>query len=63
MSKPNKANKDHYVQRGRLSSDDMARERQQQATISRRGKDRVTAKLRDDAPASTRRRTGRAGRD
>jgi hypothetical protein len=59
MSKPNKANKDHYMQGGRLSQDDMARERQRQATISRRGKDRVTAKARNAAPASSRRRTSR----
>lgn len=58
MSKPNKANKDHYMQGGRLSQDDMARERQRQATISRRGKDRVTAKARG-GPASSRRRTSR----
>ena len=62
MSKPNKTNKDHYVQRGRLTTDEMARERQQQATVSRRGKDRVTAKLPAAAPASSRRRSGRGGR-
>lgn len=28
MSKPNKVNKDHYAQRGRLTPDELARERQ-----------------------------------
>lgn len=27
MSKPNKVNKDHYTQRGRLTPDELARER------------------------------------
>jgi hypothetical protein len=30
MSKNNKVNKDHYVQRGRLTADESARERQKQ---------------------------------
>ena len=30
MSKNNKVNKDHYVQRGRLTADEGARERQKQ---------------------------------
>jgi hypothetical protein len=38
MSKPNKANKSNYVQGGRLSQDDMARERIKQAQISARAK-------------------------
>jgi hypothetical protein len=51
MSKPNKTNKDHYTQRGRLTPDDMARERQKQAEISARakGKERVTAKTQPNA--------------
>ena len=38
MSKPNKVNKDHYVQRGRLTPDDMARERMRQGTLTGRAK-------------------------
>jgi hypothetical protein len=30
MSKPNKVNKDHYMQRGRLTPDEIARERRKQ---------------------------------
>ena len=50
MSKQNKVNKSNYVQGGRLTPDDMARERKRQAEISShaKGKERVTAK----APAS-----------
>jgi hypothetical protein len=46
MSKHNKANKSNYVQAGRLSPDDMARERKQQAEISShaKGGERMTAK-------------------
>jgi hypothetical protein len=61
MSKQNKANKSNYIQAGRLSPDDMARERQKQAEVSShaKGKERVTAKADPGAPASTPRRTGR----
>jgi hypothetical protein len=38
MSKHNKANKNNYVQGGRLSQDDMARERMNQAQVSARAK-------------------------
>ena len=38
MSKHNKANKNNYVMGGRLSQDDMARERVHQAEISGRSK-------------------------
>jgi hypothetical protein len=38
MSKPNKANKSNYIQAGRLSPDDMAREQVKQAQISGRAK-------------------------
>jgi hypothetical protein len=34
MSKPNKANKGRYVQAGRLSPDDLARERMKQQQVS-----------------------------
>lgn len=65
MSRPNKVNKDHYVQRGRLTPDDMARERMMQAQVSTRAKvkDPIPAKTRraPGAPASTRPRNGRAG--
>jgi len=38
MSKPNKVNKTNYVQRGRLTPDDMARERMRQSEISGRAR-------------------------
>lgn len=47
MSKHNKANKSNYVQGGRLSPDDMARERINQAQISGRakGKENLSGKI------------------
>ena len=63
MSKPNNVNKNHYVQAGRLTPDDMARERVKQAQVTRGPKntESVTGKApaRPAAPASTRRRSGR----
>jgi hypothetical protein len=46
MSKHNKVNKSNYVQGGRLTPDDMARERKKQAEVSShaKGGERVTAK-------------------
>ena len=46
MSKQNKVNKDAYVQRGRLTPDEMAQERLKQAQISGRakGKENVIGK-------------------
>jgi hypothetical protein len=38
MSKHNKANKNNYIQGGRLAQDDMARERVNQAQVSARAK-------------------------
>jgi hypothetical protein len=38
MSKHNKANKSNYVQGGRLTPDEMARERMNQAQVSSRAK-------------------------
>jgi hypothetical protein len=38
MSKPNKANKSNYIQAGRLTPDDMARERMSRSTIPRTSK-------------------------
>lgn len=61
MSRRNKVNKTNYVQRGRLTPDDMARERKRQAEVSARakGKTRITA----EAPAAPPRAAGsRAGR-
>jgi hypothetical protein len=34
MSKPNKVNKDHYTQRGRLTPDELARERARQIHLT-----------------------------
>lgn len=46
MSKHNKVNKSNYDQGGRLTPDDMARERKRQAEVSARGKgtERMAAK-------------------
>jgi hypothetical protein len=63
MSKHNKVNKDHYVQGGRLTPDEMARERMNQSRVSGRakGKENVTgqARARGGAPGPTPRRSGR----
>ena len=65
MSKQNKVNKTNYVQGGRLTPDDMARERKRQAEVSShaKGKERVVAKApatgRSAAPGASRRRTVR----
>lgn len=47
MSRHNKVNKDAYVQRGRLTPDEMAQERMKQAQVSGRakGKENVTGKM------------------
>jgi hypothetical protein len=57
MSRINKVNKDHYVQRGRLTPDEMARQRARQIHLST-GRDRVMARAKETAarlaePAST----------
>jgi hypothetical protein len=60
MSRQNKVNKDHYVQRGRLTPDEMARERMRQTEVSGRatGKDDLKGKApQRDAQASTRPRS------
>jgi hypothetical protein len=46
MSRRNKVNKDHYDQGGRLTPDEMARERMRQAEVSGRakGKEQITGK-------------------
>jgi hypothetical protein len=47
MSKHNKVNKSNYVQRGRLTPDEMARERIRQAEVSShaKGKENVIGKV------------------
>jgi hypothetical protein len=63
MSRANKVNKDHYTQRGRLTPDELARERARQihlVSTKRRFHERtrqVTAQR--DAQASTRDQTER----
>jgi len=54
MSKQNKANKSNYVQGGRLSPDDMARERVNQAQVSGRakGKENFSGKAQEHDQAS-----------
>ena len=37
MSKPNKANKNNYDQAGRLTPDELAREREKQANVTAKG--------------------------
>ena len=60
MSKHNKVNKSNYDQAGRLTPDEMARERQKQdaaATHPANAHDKVTGRSRE-AEASTPRQTG-----
>jgi hypothetical protein len=66
MSKHNKANKSNYVQAGRLTADEMGRERERQGNPSvgaARQRAREEIKGRGDdrpgAPGSSRRRSGR----
>jgi hypothetical protein len=63
MSKQNKANKNNYVQAGRLTPDDMARERmnQGQTTGRAKSKENVIGKTQRpaSAPESTPSRSGR----
>jgi hypothetical protein len=56
MSKPNKANKSNYVQGGRLTPDEMARERVRQAQVSghAKGKENVIGKVREHPAAPSR---------
>jgi hypothetical protein len=57
MSKPNKVNKDHYTQRGRLTADELARERARQIHLEsaqRRYNQRTSSATRRRVePAST----------
>jgi hypothetical protein len=60
MSKPNKVNKSNYDQGGRLTPDEMARERMNQGEISHsKSKENVIGKMRHspDGPAASRPRT------
>jgi len=47
MSKPNKVNKTNYVQRGRLTPDELARERIRQGELSShaKGKENIIGKI------------------
>jgi hypothetical protein len=49
MSRQNKTNKTNYTQRGRLTPDDMARERMNQARVTGVGKENAQGK----APAGS----------
>jgi hypothetical protein len=42
MSKHNKANKNNYIQAGRLTPDDMAREREKMRQVEHAAEDKVT---------------------
>jgi hypothetical protein len=42
MSRANKVNKDNYVQRGRLTPDEIARERMNQSKVAGRAKQTAT---------------------
>jgi hypothetical protein len=58
MSKQNKANKNNYNQAGRLTPDEMARERMNQDRIAGRAKnDNVTEKIRPGGRESSRPRS------
>jgi hypothetical protein len=63
MSKQNKANRSNYIQAGRLSPDDLAREHKKQAEVSShaKGKERVIGKTpeRGGEPAGNRPRSER----
>ena len=62
MSKPNKVNKNNYDQGGRLTPDDMARERMKQGERSHaKSKENVIGKMKhSDGPAASPPRTSRA---
>ena len=53
MSKRNKVNKDHYVQRGRLTPDELARQQARQIHLST-GQSRMAAQQKFFASASER---------
>ena len=51
MSKQNKVNKDHYTQRGRLTSDQLARQQARQIHLSN-GQSRMATQRKYSGPAS-----------
>ena len=57
MSRRNKVNKSNYVQEGRLTPDEMARERVKQTLVNSRTKEHVSAKARVGAQESSRPRS------
>jgi hypothetical protein len=59
MSKPNKVNKGNYVQAGRLTPDDMAREREKIRGSEGPGRRAEGPKTTRGGPGATPRRTGR----
>jgi hypothetical protein len=66
MSRQNKVNRNNYTQRGRLTPDDMARERmnQRRMTARAKGKENLTAKVRSPGErGSSRSRSARGERD
>ena len=64
MSRQNKVNKTNYTQRGRLTPDDMARERMNQDRITGRSKENVAVKGRSSGErAPSRPRSAPAERD
>jgi hypothetical protein len=66
MSRHNKVNKNNYTQGGRLTPDDMARERMNQGRMTGRakGKENLTGKVRSSGErGSSRSRSGRGERD
>ena len=63
MSRQNRTNKTNYTQRGRLTPDDMARERMNQARITGRAKGEVAEKGRSAERAPSRPRSAPEERD
>jgi hypothetical protein len=53
MSRPNKVNKGNYVQKGRLTPDDMAREREKMSGSTDRVKNQVPTKPKGGGRGST----------
>jgi hypothetical protein len=59
MSRENKANKNNYSQAGRLTPDDMARERKKQDQVAGQKREQVMGRTRDGERESSRRRSER----
>lgn len=65
MSKPNKANRNNYIQAGRLTPDDLARERQKQRLVKDSGTQTTTHRRRqgtEERNPGAVRKTNRAAR-